>query len=154
MVAKLVILLLTGLVKSLSGQNILTNDSLSAQKYHLLALVIASCFKKWLMSKMPFNISSDLCFDIKLLDIDLAWVSCHQRLGERRSALPLFRFHLSAFPPETPNTQVNIDLIHGTCHLCTHFKIDRIKAICMFYIFQGGKQVIKFANVSDCGRVC
>ena len=40
MVAELVILLLTGLVKSLSGQNILTNDSLSAQKYHLLALVI------------------------------------------------------------------------------------------------------------------
>lgn len=154
MVAELVILLLTGLVKSLSVQNILTNDSLSAQKYHLLVLVIASCFKKWLMNKMPFNIFSDLCFDIKLLDIDLAWVSCHQGLGERRSALPLFRFHLSAFPPETPNTQVNIDLIHGTCHLCTHFKIDRIKAICMFYIFQGGKQVIKFANVSDCGRVC
>ena len=75
---------------------------------------------------------------------DLAWVSCLPKgLGERRSALPLFRFHLSPFPPETPDTQANIDLIHCTCHLCTHFKIDRIKAICMFYIFQGGKQVVK-----------
>ena len=76
MVAELVILLLTGLVKSLRGQNIkkkkLTNDSLSAQKYHLLVLVIASCLKKWLMNKMPFNIVSDLCFDTKLLDKDLA----------------------------------------------------------------------------------
>ena len=104
---------------------------------------------------MPFNIASDLYFDIKLLDIDLAWVSCLPKgLGERRSALPLFRFHLSSFPPEMPDTQANIDLIHGTCHLCTHFKIDRIKAICMSYIFQGGKQVIKFANESDCGWVC
>ena len=104
---------------------------------------------------MPFNIASDLYFDIKLLDVDLAWVSCLPKgLGERRSALPLFRFHLSPFPPETPDTQADIDPIHGTCHLCTHFKIDRIKAICMFYIFQEGKQVIKFANVSDCGRIC
>ena len=46
------------------------------------------------MSKMPFNKkASDLCFNIKVLDIDP---------------------------------------IHGTCHLCTCFKIDRIKII--FYV--------------------
>ena len=99
---------------------------------------------------MPFNIASDLYFDIKLLDVDLAWVSCLPKgLGER-SALPLFRFHLSPFPPETPDTQADIDPIHGTCHLCTHFKIDRIKAICMFYIFQGGQTSYK---VCQCKRL-
>ena len=55
MVAELV--LLTGLVKSLSGQNIkkkLTNDSLSPQKDHLLALVIASWLKKMVNEQNAF----------------------------------------------------------------------------------------------------
>ena len=51
------------------------------------------------MNKTPFN--KDLCFNIKLL---------------------------------------GIDLIHSTRLLCTHFKIDRLKALCMFYIFQGANE--------------
>ena len=45
-----------------------------------------------------------------------------------------------------------IDLIHDTRHLCTRSKIDGIKA--MSRGISGGKQVIKFANTSNRGRVC
>ena len=45
-----------------------------------------------------------------------------------------------------------IDLIHDTRHLCTRSKIDGIKA--MSRGISGGKQVIKFTNTSNRGRVC
>ena len=45
-----------------------------------------------------------------------------------------------------------IDLIHDTRHLCTRSKIDGIKA--MSRGISGGKQVIKFADTSNRGRVC
>ena len=41
-----------------------------------------------------------------------------------------------------------IDLIHVTRHLCTRFRIAMSRDI------SGGKQVIKFANTSNRGRVC
>ena len=44
-----------------------------------------------------------------------------------------------------------IDLIHDTRHLCTRSRIDGIKA--MSRGISGGKQVIKFANTSNRGRV-
>ena len=44
-----------------------------------------------------------------------------------------------------------IDLIHDTRHLCTRSRIDGIKA--MSCDISGGKQVIKFANTSNRGRV-
>ena len=52
MVAELV--LLTGLVKSLSGQNIKKKKLMSAQKYHLLVLVVASCLKKMVNKQNAF----------------------------------------------------------------------------------------------------
>ena len=45
-----------------------------------------------------------------------------------------------------------VDLIHDTRHLCTRSKIDGIKA--MSRGISGGKQVIKFVNTSNRGRVC
>ena len=45
-----------------------------------------------------------------------------------------------------------VDLIHDTRHLCTRSKIDRMKAMSRGIL--GGKQVIKFVNTSNCGRVC
>ena len=45
-----------------------------------------------------------------------------------------------------------IELIHDTRHLCTRSKIDGIKA--MSRGISGGKQVVKFANTSNRGRVC
>ena len=45
-----------------------------------------------------------------------------------------------------------IDLIHDTRHLYTRSKIDGIKA--MSRGISEGKQVIKFANTSNRGRVC
>ena len=44
-----------------------------------------------------------------------------------------------------------VDLIHDTRHLCTRSKIDGIKA--MSRGISGGKQVIKFANTTNRGRV-
>ena len=43
-------------------------------------------------------------------------------------------------------------LIHDTRHLYTHFRIDGIKA--MLPSISEGKQVIKFANTSNCSCVC
>ena len=45
-----------------------------------------------------------------------------------------------------------IDLIHDTRHLCTRSKIDGIKA--MSRGISRGKQVIKFTNTCNRGRVC
>ena len=45
-----------------------------------------------------------------------------------------------------------IDLIHDTRHLCTRSRIEGIKA--MSRGISEGKQVIKFANTSNRGRVC
>ena len=45
-----------------------------------------------------------------------------------------------------------MNLIHDTHHLYTHFRVDRIKA--MLPSISEGKQVIKFANTSNCGHVC
>ena len=45
-----------------------------------------------------------------------------------------------------------IDIIHDTCHLCTRFRIDGIKA--MSHGFSGGKQNIKFAKARNRGRLC
>ena len=45
-----------------------------------------------------------------------------------------------------------IDLIHNTRHLCACSMIDGIKA--MSRGTSGGKQLIKFANRSNRGRVC
>ena len=42
-----------------------------------------------------------------------------------------------------------IDLIQVTRNLCTRSRIDGIKA--MSRGISGGKQVIKFANTSNCG---
>ena len=47
---------------------------------------------------------------------------------------------------------LQIDLIHDVRHLCTRSRIDGIKA--MSRGISGGKQVIKFANTSNRGRVC
>ena len=47
---------------------------------------------------------------------------------------------------------VTIDLIHDTCHLCTPFRIDGIKA--MSGGISGGKQKIKFANARNCSLLC
>ena len=44
------------------------------------------------------------------------------------------------------------DLIHDARHLCSRSRIDGIKA--MSRGISGGKQVIKFANTSNRGRVC
>ena len=43
-------------------------------------------------------------------------------------------------------------LIHDTRHLYTRFRINGIKA--MLCSISEGKQVIKFANTSNCGCVC
>ena len=45
-----------------------------------------------------------------------------------------------------------IDLIHDTHHLCTRLRTDGAKA--KSRSFSGGKQVIKFANTKNRGRVC
>ena len=45
-----------------------------------------------------------------------------------------------------------IDLIHDTSHPCTRPRIDGLKP--MSRGISGGKQVIKFANTSNRGRVC
>ena len=45
-----------------------------------------------------------------------------------------------------------IDLIHDTRHLCTRSKIDGMKA--MSRGISRSKQVTKFANTSNRGRVC
>ena len=45
-----------------------------------------------------------------------------------------------------------MNLIHDTRHLYTRFRIDGIKA--MLCSFSEGKQVITFANTSNCARVC
>ena len=45
-----------------------------------------------------------------------------------------------------------IDLIRDTRHLCTRSRIDGLKP--MSRCISGGKQVIKFANTSNRGRVC
>ena len=44
-----------------------------------------------------------------------------------------------------------MDVIHDTRHLCTRFRIDGIKAMSRGIL--GGKQVVKFANTSNRGRV-
>ena len=50
------------------------------------------------------------------------------------------------------NPGVNaIDLLHDTRHLCTRLRTDGIKAVSRG--FSGGKQVIKFANARNRGRV-
>ena len=50
------------------------------------------------------------------------------------------------------NPGVNaIDLLHDTRHLCTRLRTDGIKAVSRG--FSGGKQVIKFANARNHGRV-
>ena len=43
-------------------------------------------------------------------------------------------------------------LVHDIRHFCTRFRIDGIKA--MSRGLSGGKQVMKFANTSNRGRVC
>ena len=50
------------------------------------------------------------------------------------------------------NDSVRMDFIHDTRHLCTRFRADGVKA--MSRGISGGKQVIKFANTSNHGRVC
>ena len=45
-----------------------------------------------------------------------------------------------------------IDIIYDTRHLCSPFRIDGTKA--MSRGISGGKQVIKFANASNRGRLC
>ena len=51
------------------------------------------------------------------------------------------------------NPGVNaIDLLQDTRHLCTRLRTDGIKAVSRG--FSGGKQVIKFANARNRGRVC
>ena len=45
-----------------------------------------------------------------------------------------------------------MDLIHDTLHLCTRFRIDDVKA--MSRGISGSKQVLKFADASNRGRVC
>ena len=54
---------------------------------------------------------------------------------------------------DSANAKFNvwIDLIHDVRHLCTRSRIDGIKA--MSRGISGGKQVIKFANTSNRGRV-
>ena len=47
---------------------------------------------------------------------------------------------------------LQIDRIHDVRHLCSRSRIDGIKA--MSRGISGGKQVIKFANTSNRGRVC
>ena len=64
---------------------------------------------------------------------------------------------INAAPAVTPPVSVllfsvTIDLIHDTCHLCTPFRIDGIKAISGG--ISGGEQKIKFANVRNCGLLC
>ena len=44
-----------------------------------------------------------------------------------------------------------IDCIQDTCHLCTHSRIDGIKA--MSSGISGSKQAIKFANTRNSGQV-
>ena len=46
----------------------------------------------------------------------------------------------------------SLDLIHDTCHLCTRFRVDGIKA--MSRDISGDKQVIKCSNTSKRGRIC
>ena len=46
----------------------------------------------------------------------------------------------------------SLDLIHDTCHLCTRFRVDGIKA--MSRDISGHKQVIKCSNTSKRGRIC
>ena len=50
------------------------------------------------------------------------------------------------------NDSVSIDFINDTRHLCTRFRADGIKA--MSRCISGGKEVIKFTNTSNHGRVC
>ena len=45
-----------------------------------------------------------------------------------------------------------MDLIHDSRHLCTRLRIGGIKAMSRGIL--GGKQVLKFANTSNRGRVC
>ena len=50
------------------------------------------------------------------------------------------------------NNKMMMNLIHDTRHLYTHFGIDGIKA--MLRSISEGKQVIKFANTSNCSCIC
>ena len=45
-----------------------------------------------------------------------------------------------------------LNLIHDTCHLCTRFRVDGIKA--MSRDISGDKQVIKCSKTSKRGRIC
>ena len=99
--------------------------------------------------------STQLCFTLSQLSITwgLLW------------SLPAFGLpagFVNAAPAVTPPVSVvslsmllfsaTIDLIHDTRHLCTPFRIDRIKA--MSGGVSGGKQKIKFANARNCGLLC
>ena len=52
----------------------------------------------------------------------------------------------------TQPIKLTTDLIHNTCHLCKHFRINGKKAMSCGY--SGSKQVIKFAYRSNHGCVC
>lgn len=64
---------------------------------------------------------------------------------------------VSFFLPLSPVASMNIlwcpiHLIHHNNHLCTLLRIDKIKA--KSHGFSCCKQVQKFANARNCGRVC
>ena len=62
--------------------------------------------------------------------------------GVEEKALSLFRFHLSPFPPETPDTQVNLNRIPALtvtdCHI--GFKCTAVSSV--FYLFIDDKKTI------------
>ena len=61
-------------------------------------------------------------------------------------------------PPSTTSKCIEmnliyiIDLIYNARHLCTHFRINGIRALSGG--ISGGKQGIKLANTGNCGQVC
>ena len=62
--------------------------------------------------------------------------------GVEEKALSLFRFHLSPFPPETPDTQANLNRIPALtvtdCHI--GFKCTAVSSV--FYLFIDDKKTI------------
>ena len=76
--------------------------------------------------------------------------------GRKREPLSLshlsFLFHLFLQPPSLDWSVSLTELIQDTLHLCMRFTTDGIKVVS--HAFSGGKQVIKFANARNSGRVC
>ena len=76
--------------------------------------------------------------------------------------LSVYRLSTSGFTLSLPKKSAHfraalrdfwrIDLIHDARHLCTRLRINGIKL--MSRGISGGKQVIKFTNTSNSGRVC